>query len=126
MCGYRISVILQPSKLERWVRFPLPAPYGERSSVGRAPVCGTGCRGFESHRSPHLGISPSGKAPHFDCGIRRFESCYPCHIFGLLAQSVEHLTFNQGVRSSNLRWVTREHGEVSEWFKELVLKTSDA
>ena len=100
ICGYRISVILQPSKLERWVRFPLPAPYGERSSVGRAPVCGTGCRGFESHRSPHLGISPSGKAPHFDCGIRRFESCYPCHIFGLLAQSVEHLTFNQGVRGS--------------------------
>ena len=80
ICGYRISVILQPSKLERWVRFPLPAPYGERSSVGRAPVCGTGCRGFESHRSPHLGISPSGKAPHFDCGIRRFESCYPCHL----------------------------------------------
>ena len=99
ICGYRISVILQPSKLERWVRFPLPAPYGERSSVGRAPVCGTGCRGFESHRSPHLGISPSGKAPHFDCGIRRFESCYPCH-YGLLAQSVEHLTFNQGVRGS--------------------------
>jgi hypothetical protein len=28
--------------------------YGERSSVGRAPVCGTGCRGFESHRSPHI------------------------------------------------------------------------
>ena len=27
MCGYRISVILQPSKLERWVRFPLPAPF---------------------------------------------------------------------------------------------------
>ena len=26
ICGYRISVILQPSKLERWVRFPLPAP----------------------------------------------------------------------------------------------------
>ena len=23
-----------------------------------------------------------------------------------LAQSVEHLTFNQGVRSSNLRWIT--------------------
>ena len=23
-----------------------------------------------------------------------------------LAQSVEHLTFNQGVRSSNLRWLT--------------------
>ena len=25
-----------------------------------------------------------------------------------LAQSVEHLTFNQGVRSSNLRWVTKK------------------
>ena len=52
-----------------------------------------------------------------------------------LAQSAEHLTFNQGVRSSNLRWVTNSyrgdhasigHGEVSEWFKELVLKTSDS
>ena len=48
-----------------------------------------------------------------------------------LAQAVEHLTFNQGVRSSNLRWVTifltpNWYGEVSERFKELVLKTSDA
>ena len=29
-----------------------------------------------------------------------------CKEYGALAQSVEHLTFNQGVRSSNLRWVT--------------------
>ena len=28
-------------------------------------------------------------------------------IFDPLAQSVEHLTFNQGVRSSNLRWITK-------------------
>ena len=28
--------------------------YGDRSSVGRAPVCGTGCRGFEPRRSPHI------------------------------------------------------------------------
>ena len=27
--------------------------YGGRSSVGRAPVCGTGCREFEPHRPPH-------------------------------------------------------------------------
>ena len=49
--------------------------------------------------------------------------------FDPLAQLAEHLTFNQGVRSSNLRWVTNifnHHGEVSEWFKELVLKTSDS
>ena len=29
---------------------------------------------------PIIGVSPSGKAPHFDCGIRRFESCYPSHL----------------------------------------------
>lgn len=28
--------------------------YGGRSSVGRAPGCGPGCRGFESRRSPHF------------------------------------------------------------------------
>ena len=28
------------------------AIYGDRSSVGRAPDCGSGRRGFESHRSP--------------------------------------------------------------------------
>ena len=30
--------------------------YGERSSVGRAPDCDSGCRGFESHRSPQLDL----------------------------------------------------------------------
>ena len=30
--------------------------YGECSSVGRAPDCGSGCRGFEPHRSPHFFI----------------------------------------------------------------------
>ena len=28
--------------------------YGGRSSVGRAPGCDPGCRGFEPHRSPHF------------------------------------------------------------------------
>ena len=80
-----------------------------------------------------IGVSPSGKATDFDSVIRRFESCYPSQrsLFDPLAQSAEHLTFNQGVRSSNLRWVTiyinhNHRGEVSEWFKELVLKTSDS
>ena len=27
---------------------------GGRSSVGRAPGCDPGCRGFKSHRPPHL------------------------------------------------------------------------
>ena len=41
------------------------------------------------------------------CGTedRRFESDYPPSN-DPLAQLAEHLTFNQGVRSSNLRWVT--------------------
>ena len=86
-----------------------------------------------------MGISQVGKAHDFDSCMRRFESCIPSQIYvyyDSLAQSVEHLTFNQGVRSSNLRWVTNKntaaifasigHGEVSEWFKELVLKTSDS
>ena len=27
----------------------------------------------------HIGMSPSGKAPDFDSGMRRFESCHPSH-----------------------------------------------
>ena len=44
-------------------------------------------------------------------------------IYDPLAQSAEHLTFNQGVPRSSRGWIT--NGEVSERFKELVLKTSD-
>ena len=78
----------------------------------RVPGCGPGGRGFESHYSPHFtdsaydGVSPSGKAPDFDSGIRRFKSCHPSQFSDPLAQSVEHLTFNQGVRSSSLRRIT--------------------
>ena len=71
-------------------------------------------------------------APGFDPGIRRFESCHLSH-YDPLAQSAEHLTFNQGVPGSIPGWVTilsddasYRPGEVSEWFKELVLKTSES
>ena len=56
------------------------------------------------------GMSPSGKAPDFDSGIRRFKSCHPSQ-HDPLAQVVEHLTFNQGVRSSNLRRVTMKKAD---------------
>ena len=78
----------------------------------RVPGCGPGGRGFESHYSPHFtdsanyGVSPSGKAPDFDSGTRRFKSCHPSHFCDPLAQLVEHLTFNQVVRSSTLRRIT--------------------
>ena len=52
----------------------------------RAPGCGPGGRGFESHYSPHidnniqyiLGVSPSGKATDFDSVMRWFKSSHPC------------------------------------------------
>ena len=37
----------------------------------------------------------------------------PLRKYDPLAQSVEHLTFNQGVRSSNLRWVTKKNKNYS-------------
>ena len=57
------------------------------------------------HRT--IGMSPSGKAPDFDSGIRRFKSCHPSH-FDPLAQLAEQLPFKQWVRSSNLRRVTKK------------------
>ena len=40
------------------VKILLSKIYGGRSSVGRAPGCGPGGRGFESHRPPHSIIGP--------------------------------------------------------------------
>ena len=64
-------------------------------------------------------MSPSGKAPDFDSGIRRFKSCHPSHqaerqlhkslsVYDPLAQLAEQLPFKQWVRSSNLRRVTKK------------------
>ena len=72
-----------------------------------APDCGSGGLGFESLYPPSrmgfVGLSPSGKAQDFDSCIRWFESNWPSLYYGVLAQSVEHLTFNQVVRGSNPR-----------------------
>ena len=73
--------------------------------------------GFDS-KTPVSGrygdVAKLVKAPDFDSGMRRFKSCHPCHLslpgrsYDPLAQSAEHLPFKQGVRSSNLRWITRK------------------
>ena len=65
------------------VRVPPPRP---NNMVGiaqlvRAPDCGSGGREFDSHYPPHKKDDP-------------------------LAQSVEHLTFNQGVPRSSRGWIT--------------------
>ena len=48
-----------------------------------------------------IASQPSGKASHFDCDIRQFESSRGNHCYVPLAQPVEHLTFNQRVMRSN-------------------------
>ena len=81
------------------------------AQFGSALGLGPWGRGFESLHLDHfinmVGIAQLVRAPDCGSGGREFESHYPPHInHDSLAQSVEHLTFNQGVRSSNLRWVT--------------------
>ena len=66
-----------------------------------------------------VGIAQLVRAPDCGSGGREFESHYPPHTYDSLAQSVEHLTFNQGVRSSNLRWVT------TIWRHDQVAKVED-
>ena len=46
------------------------------------------------------------KTQDCDSCIRGFESHQPPHLLGPLAQSVEHLTFNQGVPRSSRGWIT--------------------
>ena len=43
-----------PAGREQTTHNPHLIVYGECSSVGRAPDCGSGRRGFKSHHSPHL------------------------------------------------------------------------
>ncbi len=70
-------------------------------------------RRVSAPRAPVIGMSPSGKAPDFDSGIRRFKSCHPSQ-FDPLAQLAEQLPFKQWVRSSNLRRVTRKKHLLSQ------------
>ena len=66
----------------------------------------------------NIGMSPSGKAPDFDSGIRRFESGHPSQISDPLAQPVEQLPFKQWVRGSSPRRVTKkaDNRKVSGFF----------
>ena len=54
----------------------------------------------------NIGMSPSGKAPDFDSGIRRFKSGDPSQ-HDPLAQLAEQLPFKQWVRGSNPRRVPK-------------------
>ncbi len=54
-----------------------------------------------------IGMSPSGKAPDFDSGIRRFKSGHPSH--DPLAQLAEQLPFKQWVWGSNPQRVPKRN-----------------
>ena len=93
-----------------------------------APDCGSGGRGFESPHPPHLiffclavgcsqavrhqtltltfvGPNPASPANETGPGSDRVGLIISGR-YDPLAQSAEHLPFKQGVRSSNLRWIT--------------------
>jgi hypothetical protein len=50
----------------------------EAIAIGRGAAIGP-------HPDGSIGASPSGKAPAFDAGIRRFESCRPSHLWSQAA-----------------------------------------
>ena len=81
----------------------------------RVPGCGPGGRGFDSHYSPHnyniiyaLGCRQAVRHGILIPASRRFDPFHPSQTFfyGPLAQSVEHLTFNQVVPRSIRGWIT--------------------
>ena len=89
----------------------------------RAPDCGPGGRGFDSRRPPHkilLGCRQAVKAPDFDSGITLVQ-IQPPQPLGPLAQLAEHLTFNQGVPSSNLGWTTTLYALLAQLVEQLTL-----
>ena len=92
--------------------FTHPIPFFGVSPSGKARDFDFRIRRFKScHPSQStilifiVGVSPSGKATDSDSVIRELKSLHPSH--HPLAQPVEHLTFNQGVPSSNLGWMTK-------------------
>lgn len=61
--------------------------YGGRSSVGRAPDCGSGCRGFDPRRSPHYFpfIVLFSRSDDFKNGLVFFTTHIPgCHVFDII------------------------------------------
>ena len=86
------------------------------AQLARAPDCGSGGQGFDSLYPPHnilgrrqavrhstltaafVGSNPAGPA----------KVVFLIDVYDSLAQLAEHLTFNQGVRGSTPRWVTRK------------------
>ena len=88
--GFEVSLRARAICDDSYILPRLRLTDGGRSSAGRAPVCGTGRRGFESHRPPQSSCPFSdlrsnvklevGRAPHSipHC-VRRLSSIYLKH-----------------------------------------------
>ena len=95
-----------------WLARQIVALEAEGSNPSTHPTRFCDCS-YETQNFFHIGPSPSGKAQGFDPCIRWFESSRPSlgtagpitFTYGPLAQSVEHLTFNQVVAGSIPTWL---------------------
>ena len=105
----------QPSKLVVWVRFPSPAPLAPIAQLDDYPPhcsCSRSSTELRDFTNEILGCRLAVRATDFDSVIAGSNPAIPAispfitSLYDPLAQLAEHLTFNQGVRSSNLRWIT--------------------
>ena len=83
--------------------------HGGCGEVVNTSACGADIRGFDPHQPPFL-LGCSQAVRHqtltLTCVSSNLTEAAKLNLYDLLAQSVEHLTFNQRVMSSNLIQVT--------------------
>ena len=70
---------------------------GDCSSVGRAPVCGTGCRGFDPRRSPHLRHQLSWQSTRLLIVLSQVQILYDAPFFAGMAELADALDLGSSV-----------------------------